>query len=226
MTKKPREPAKKIRENDKIRIVTMCGIELVLLPFVFSPHHLRVSEWMSEKVSEIVRKKSLLEIGTGTGVTALACAKNGASVVAVDINSWAVKNAKMNSLLNESEIDVRKSDVYSSIKKSEKFDVIFWNHPFDDKKREKIDDLGKSIFDPEYKATEKYISGAKKYLRRGGRLLLGTGMSANFDRLREIAKKYRYEMVELSRTTIPPRNKIKVPYDIMIIEFVTPGLSE
>lgn len=42
-----------------------------------------------------------------------------------DINSIAVRNAKINALLNDIKIDIRKSDVFSNLKKSEKFDVIF-----------------------------------------------------------------------------------------------------
>lgn len=210
----------KIRENTKTSIVNIDGLDLVVLREVFPPQHFQASRWMTSKVASLACKKKFLEIGTGTGITALACAKQGAKVVATDITLEAVKNAKINSLLNDLDVEVRKSDVYSALKNREKFDLIFWNHPFDDSSSKVLSELDKSIYDPDYKSTEKYIRDGFKHLKKCGRLLLGTGMSANLIRLHEIATKHNLEMKEVARETLPPRNKIKVPYKVFIFEFV------
>lgn len=212
--------ARQIKPNTKISVVTINDLDLVVLREVFPPHQFRASQWMTSKVTSIVGTKTFLEIGTGTGITALSCAKKGATVVATDISSEAVKNAKINALLNDCEVDVRLSDIFSAVEKSETFDVIFWNHPFDPSPREELRDLDRAIYDPAYASTEKYIRDGMNYLRKGGRLLLGTGMSADFEKLRAIASKHGLVMKEVVRETLPPRNTIKVPFDVMILEFV------
>lgn len=69
-------------------------------------------------------------------------------------------------------IDVRQGDVYSPINEGEKFDLIFWNVPFDLTNRE-LSTLEMSLCDPEYQATKKYLLNAPKYLKPRGRLLMG-----------------------------------------------------
>ncbi|MEM4272011.1 MAG: class I SAM-dependent methyltransferase [Candidatus Bilamarchaeaceae archaeon] len=75
----------------------------------------------------------MLEIGTGTGILAIfACYRGASRVVAIDINWKAVANARANVVLHNmaDRIFVRKGDVYSSVRKGERFDTIFWNVPF------------------------------------------------------------------------------------------------
>ena len=60
---------------------------------------------------------SVLELGTGCGIIALACARNGASVVASDINPHAVRNCRRNLKRNQprltGNLDVRHGDLFS-----------------------------------------------------------------------------------------------------------------
>lgn len=47
--------------------------------------------------TDLVHGKSVLEIGTGSGIVSLCCSQAGASrIVATDINPWAVRNAVYN----------------------------------------------------------------------------------------------------------------------------------
>ncbi len=71
----------------------------------------------------------VLDIGTGSGILAIAASKMGAShVVATDLDPDAVKNACENIKKNgETNIDCRISDLLSSVKKEETFDLIFAN---------------------------------------------------------------------------------------------------
>lgn len=70
----------------------------------------------------------VLEIGCGSGVVSIHCAKNGCSVVSVDINPSAVKCTKENSELNNVPLDVRESDLYQNVPES--FDTIIFNLPY------------------------------------------------------------------------------------------------
>jgi len=72
--------------------------------------------------------EKVLEIGCGSGVVSIHCAKNGAVVTSGDINKKAValteKNAELNGLL----LHVMHTDVYSDI--TEKYDTILFNLPY------------------------------------------------------------------------------------------------
>lgn len=77
---------------------------------------------------EIVPGERVLEIGCGSGVVSLHCARAGALVTAGDINPVAVELTKRNAESNRLDIDVVETDVYSSI--SGKFDTIIFNLPY------------------------------------------------------------------------------------------------
>lgn len=75
---------------------------------------------------------SVLDMGTGCGIQAILAAENAVSVLAVDVNDKALQLAEQNAKLNRlsSKISFRKSDLFSGIKPSEKFDLIIFNPPY------------------------------------------------------------------------------------------------
>ena len=72
--------------------------------------------------------ESVLEIGCGSGVVSIHCAKNGCSVVSGDINPKAVELTKKNAQENGVDIWVLETDVYSNI--IGRFDTILFNLPY------------------------------------------------------------------------------------------------
>jgi release factor glutamine methyltransferase len=76
-----------------------------------------------------VRKgERILEIGCGSGVVSIHCARNGCDVTAGDINPKAVELTRKNASLNGVDIDVFETDVYSAIEG--RFDTIVFNLPY------------------------------------------------------------------------------------------------
>ncbi len=74
----------------------------------------------------------ILDIGTGTGVLAIACRKlgNRKQILAVDNNDWALENARENIRDNDTEnIQIAKLDAEDDLQKilSEPFDLILAN---------------------------------------------------------------------------------------------------
>jgi release factor glutamine methyltransferase len=178
-------------------------LKLDVLPNVYSLLFFSDTLWFAKKISKIVGSKSLLEIGTGTGAIAVLCANNGAEVVATDINPDAVENAKLNAKRYNLQISVRQGDMYSPIKDNEKFDYIFWSHPFNNWDTPVDDLLLQSGMDYHYEGLEKYISQVKNHLKEGGKLLLGTGDTADLKTIAEFGHKSGYTMKLLDQIEIP-----------------------
>ena len=66
--KKVREIYEKIRSHREPYGISILGIDIIVLPDVFSPKYFTDSEWYAKEAAEIVGAGSLLEIGTGTGI--------------------------------------------------------------------------------------------------------------------------------------------------------------
>jgi len=145
-----------------------------------------------------------LEVGAGTGVVAIAVALTNREVlsclhekfVAVDINGEAVRNVRINAAacgLRDS-IDARRGDVFSCIDEGERFDTIFWNHPFHRGRRDE-DIVQRACFDPEYQGLEEFFRSGHRYLREGGALLLGSGNFADLGSMNSLAEQHGCELV-------------------------------
>ena len=70
----------------------------------------------------------VLDIGTGSGIIAILCARLGADVVATDINPHALRLAQSNAARNGVAIEVVESDLFDGIGTS--FDLIVFNPPY------------------------------------------------------------------------------------------------
>ena len=77
---------------------------------------------------DVIPREKVLEVGCGSGVVSIHCAKNGCYVTAVDVNPRAVELARRNSVANGTDIRVLESDVYGNVDGI--FDTIVFNLPY------------------------------------------------------------------------------------------------
>lgn len=178
-------------------------VSLTVLPEVYAPTSFTDTLWFAQQVRDIVGKGSLLEIGTGTGAISVFAALNGAKVVATDINPEAVKNAKLNAEKHRLDISVREGNLYESLKSDEKFDFIFWAHPFNNWDEPVNDRLLISGMDYQYQALRGYIAGAREHLSESGKLLIGTGDTADLQTISDTAEANGYNLKLLNEITMP-----------------------
>src|SRR3989344_182089 len=208
----------KIKSHKKEYITKIADKEIIVLPNVFSPHYFTDSEWFVVTIPKIIGKKSLLEIGTGTGIVALFAALNGSKVVATDINPTAVKNAELNFKKYNVNVKVLLGDMYKPLNINEKFDFIFWNHPFNKGIDPNEEILLKAGFDYQYNSLINYIKGAKGHLTERGKLLLGTGNFALLSEIKTLAKEMNYDMILLEMVKIPLAADSSIDNDYRIYE--------
>lgn len=199
--------------------LTWKGNSLTVLPNVYAPQFFTDSFWFADELPSLIDSHSLLEIGTGTGLIAMACAKNGAKVVATDINPEAVRNARLNVLATKLDVSVRQGDLYRPIEESERFDYIFWAHPFNNWAQRVEDMLLRSGRDYNYEGVRAYIEQASGHLAVGGKLLLGTGDSADLAEIDQIATANGYKTKVLRRAVLPLEYNGNLLVEYMILEF-------
>ncbi|MCH5223123.1 MAG: 50S ribosomal protein L11 methyltransferase [Muribaculaceae bacterium] len=79
-------------------------------------HHSTTAGMVSLILDLDLKGKSVIDMGTGTGILAILCKKLGASeVTAIEIDPFALENAEENGLLNNVKIDWRVGDVKSLV---------------------------------------------------------------------------------------------------------------
>ncbi|MBS4056589.1 MAG: 50S ribosomal protein L11 methyltransferase [Bacteroidales bacterium] len=105
--------------------------ELVIEPKMSfgTAHHETTSMMVSLLLETNVAGKSMLDMGSGTGILAILARKLGAQpVVAVDNDVWAVNNANDNILLNNTpDVEIVMGDASWLVKTGRTFELVFAN---------------------------------------------------------------------------------------------------
>lgn len=176
-------------------------IHIIAVPHVYLSDDFGDSQYFAEEVPNFIKGR-LLEIGTGTGIVAIAYACRKGEYfgreekhVVTDINVLAIRNIKINILINgvDRSIEIRLGDVFEPLGEGEKFDTIFWAHPFH-KGSEGGDMPMRACFDPLFRGLEEYVQDGHQFLNKGGKLLLGSGNFADLGDMKEIMDRHRCEM--------------------------------
>lgn len=120
-------------DYDDYALEHIAGRPILVLPTVFNPRALRTGEFFAAQLTaeSLARVNSVLDMGTGSGVCAIACAEHVRRVLAIDINPAAVRCARINALMNdvETRVEVREGDLFDEVG-DERFDLVLFNPPF------------------------------------------------------------------------------------------------
>jgi release factor glutamine methyltransferase len=145
------------------------GLPILVLPEVLNPVVFRSGVLLADTLAALPRPGGTppcaLDMGTGSGIGALALGKAGHSVVAVDLNPEAVRCARINALLNtfEDRIDVREGNLFEPVQ-GERFDVIAFNPPF-------FEGTPSDLHDAAWRSTgvfERFAAELPRHLAPGG----------------------------------------------------------
>jgi release factor glutamine methyltransferase len=131
---------------------------------------------LAEKMT-VTEDDTVLDVGTGCGILAVLAAKKAKSVLAVDVNPYAlqcaVKNAENNGV--KERIEFRRGDLFQPIKKDENFSLILFNAPYlPSEPDEEKSWIGKAWAGGQNgrKIVNRFIMDAPKVLSAGGRIQL------------------------------------------------------
>jgi release factor glutamine methyltransferase len=171
-----------------------------------------------------VRGKTVLEIGTGTGLLSLCCLRAGAAkVVATDINPAAVSNAIYNARLLglADRLEVRlvpphRPEAYSVVGESEKFDLIISNPPWENARPESIDKY--AYFDPDFQLLRSLLAGVEDHLSPGGVGVVSYGSVDAIRTLQRLAPQFGLETRAWDRRSLQGVPGVFLPG--MLIEIV------
>lgn len=125
------------------------------------------------KVDDLV-----LDMGTGCGILSVLAAFKAERVIAIDINPYAARCAKINAEVNgvSEKIDVLIGDLFNPVGENSIFNMILFNAPYlpDEKRKE-----SKSLIDYAWsggkdgrEVVDRFIQQAPKHLKPYGRILL------------------------------------------------------
>ena len=157
---------------------------------------------------QVTEDDTVLEIGTGCGILAVLAAKKAKTVVAVDINPYALECANRNAEANgvKEKIDFRHGDLFQPIRKNERFSLILFNSPYlpSEQGEEKswIDKAwaggpsGRQVID-------RFIVDAPQWLDDGGRILLVQSSLSDVNRTLEMLKEQSFQAKVVAQVKVP-----------------------
>jgi release factor glutamine methyltransferase len=161
----------------------VAGLRLYILRGVFDPRIHFTSAFLAEYLSRpgVVRPgSSALDLGTGSGVLAIAAARSGAGrVMATDVNPQAVLCARQNTYLYAlgGHVHVREGDLFASVQ-GERFDLIVCNPPYF--RGTPTTDAERAYYaGEEYQWLDRFASEARQHVKPGGKVLVVLGDAAD-----------------------------------------------
>lgn len=169
-----------------IRTTRAAGFRLTVRPTVFHPRYFISSECFAEFIGGLdLCGRRVADVGTGSGILALAAARAGAEhVFAADINPNAAVNAAENARLNRlgDRVTALCSNLLAAVAPRPLFDVILSSPPKHAGVPRDLADRGWHA-GPHYRDIGALFDQARERLRPGGRLYVMVSSDSDLDLL-------------------------------------------
>ena len=172
------------------------GFRLVVHPTVFHPRYFLSSEYFAEFISQLdLSGKRVVDVGTGSGILALAAARAGAeNVIAADINPNAALTAAENARANgvDDRVSPLCSDLLSALAPRPLFDVVLSSPPKHAGKPRDLADRGWHA-GPQYCDISALFDQSRERLKPGGRLYVMISSDSDLDLFSALITKAGFE---------------------------------
>jgi len=181
-----------ILKRRRTTLVRVAGFRLTVRPTVFHPRYFLTSKFFAEFLSRIdLVGKRVADVGTGTGILALAAARGGAaSVLALDINPNAAMAAAENAHTNglATSMMAVSSNLFAALAPRPLFDVIISSPPsFAGEPRDVADRAWHA--GPGYRDVAMLFIQARERLASGGCMYLLLSSDSDFSLLGPFASR-------------------------------------
>ncbi len=149
----------------------VAGLRLHTSMEVFHPRWFFSSRMLARYMQSLpLGGKSVLDLGTGSGILGIVAAKMGAAVTAVDIHPLAVQLAARNAALHEVPMQCLESDLFANLQR-ERFDFILFNPPF--YRGRAASEAEQAFYGGERsEVLQRFFATAQEHLRPEGRIVL------------------------------------------------------
>jgi release factor glutamine methyltransferase len=200
-----------VLSRKSIRTVRAAGFRLTVRPTVFHPRFFVSSERFAGFIDGLdLNGKHVIDVGTGTGILALAAARAGAkSVVAADINPNAARNANENARSNGlgGRVTGLCSNLLAALAPRPLFDVILSSPPKHAGEPRDLTDRGWHA-GPAYRDVAPLFDQARERLKPGGLLYVMVSSDSDLDLFGKLIDKAGF------------RAKLAHEYSILIESFI------
>jgi methylase of polypeptide subunit release factors len=173
-----------ILSRQSTRVAKVSGFRLNVRPTVFHPRFFISSERFAEFIGGLdLSDKSVIDVGTGSGILALAAARAGAArVIAADINPNAAISAAENARANGFGERVRgvASNLLAAFAPRPLFDVILSSPPKHAGEPRDLADRGWHA-GPAYRDVAALFDQARERLKPGGRIYVMVSSDSDLD---------------------------------------------
>jgi release factor glutamine methyltransferase len=194
-----------IYKRKRTRRARAAGFELTVGPTVFHPSWFLTSEFFAEFIGKLdLGGKHVADVGTGSGILALAAARAGAAkVVALDINPNAVESAAENARANGlgDRVEAVCSNLLSALPAVPTFDVIISSPPsFAGEPLDLADRAWHA--GPEYRDISALFDQARERLVPGGRVYVLLSSDSDLNLIGRLAEKAGFQARMLQKRSI------------------------
>ena len=181
-----------ILKRRDIRVTQAAGFRLTVRPTVFHPRYFISSERFAEFIGTLdLSGKHVVDIGTGTGILALAAARAGAeNVLATDINPNAALSANENAQANGlgGRVTGLCTNLLAAVAPRPLFDVILSSPPKHAGEPRNLADRGWHA-GPQYRDVAALFEQARQRLKPGGRLYVMVSSDTDLDLFSSLIEK-------------------------------------
>jgi release factor glutamine methyltransferase len=184
-----------ILKRRRTRTARAAGFRLVVHPTVFHPRYFLTSEFFAAFIGRLdLGGKRVADVGTGSGILALAAARAGAAnVFAIDINPNATRTARENAQLNGlgERLTAVCSNLLSALAPRPLFDVILSSPPsFPGEPRDLADRAWHA--GPAYRDIAALFEQARERLAPGGRCYVLLSSDSDLEFLGALMEQARF----------------------------------
>ena len=184
-----------ILARQNTRVTRAAGFRLTVRPTVFHPRYFISSECFAEFIGGLdLSGKHVVDIGTGSGILALAAARAGAeNVTATDINPNAALTAAENARANgmDDRVTAVCTNLLSALAPRPLFDVILSSPPKHAGEPRDLADRGWHA-GPNYRDIAALFDQSRERLKPGGRLYVMVSSDSDLDLFSTLIDRARF----------------------------------